>query len=345
MVESLSVSYFDLPLEEQRDLLQGLAPVMGRRSEILEKDIWLCQILDTLFRLPCRKPMAFKGGTSLSKVYRAIDRFSEDIDVTIDYRSLNAEIPDLSSITSNSQRSRFSEALKAAISIHILEQLVPALRSELETQLPGLSLTIEVSQDAEKIWVYYPSAVENSDPYLRPHILIEFGGRNSILPQNTHTIAPVIAGYVPALKLPSAQVSVLSAERTFWEKATLIHVECHRPNPRLGAERLSRHWYDLAMLAGHEVGPRAIKNQDLLLDVLCVKETFYRSSFSHYAKCATGELRLVPQSPMLEALSQDYEAMRSAGMFYADTPKFGCIVEQLQELEGVINSLASTQVR
>lgn len=115
MVESLSVSYFDLPLEEQRDLLQGLAPVMGRRSEILEKDIWLCQILDTLFRLPCRKPMAFKGGTSLSKVYRAIDRFSEDIDVTIDYRSLNPEIPDLSSITSNSQRSRLSETLKAAL--------------------------------------------------------------------------------------------------------------------------------------------------------------------------------------------------------------------------------------
>lgn len=342
LAESLSESYFELPPAEQADLLQGLAPVMGCRSEILEKDIWLCQILDTLFRLPCRKPMAFKGGTSLSKVYKAIDRFSEDIDVTIDYRSLNPEIPDLSSITSNSQRSRLSEALKAALSIHILDELVPALRSELETQLPGLSLTIEVSQDAEKIWVYYPSAVENPDPYLRPHILIEFGGRNSTLPQNTHTIVPDIAEYVPALKLPSAQVSVLSAERTFWEKATLIHVECHRPNPRLGAERLSRHWYDLAMLAGHEVGSRAIKNQDLLLDVLRVKETFYRSSFSHYAKCATGELRLVPQNPMMEALRQDYLAMKGAGMFYGDPPEFGHIVEHLQELERMINGHSST---
>ena len=100
---------------------------MGRRSEILEKDIWLCEVLDALFRLPCRKPMAFKGGTSLSKVYRAIDRFSEDIDVTIDYRSLNDEMTDLSSITNNSQRSKFSEALKHALSIHVLEELVPAL--------------------------------------------------------------------------------------------------------------------------------------------------------------------------------------------------------------------------
>ncbi len=83
--------YFDLSVSDQADVLQSLAPVMGRRAEILEKDIWLCQVLDTLFQLSCRKPMAFKGGTSLSKVYKAIDRFSEDIDVTVDYRSLVAD--------------------------------------------------------------------------------------------------------------------------------------------------------------------------------------------------------------------------------------------------------------
>jgi len=94
--------YFDLPVSDQADLLLSLAPVMGRRAEILEKDIWLCQVLDILFQLPCRKPMAFKGGTSLSKVYKAIDRFSEDIDVTVDYRSLVADAPELDSIASNS---------------------------------------------------------------------------------------------------------------------------------------------------------------------------------------------------------------------------------------------------
>ena len=84
MAEVDRESYFDLPVSDQADLLQSLAPVMGRRAEILEKDIWLCQVLGILFQLPCRKPMAFKGGTSLSKVYKAIDRFSEDIDVTVD---------------------------------------------------------------------------------------------------------------------------------------------------------------------------------------------------------------------------------------------------------------------
>lgn len=104
--------YFDLPVSDQVDLLQSLAPAMGRRAEILEKDIWLCQVLDILFQLPCRKPMAFKGGTSLSKVYKAIDRFSEDIDVTVDYRSLVVDAPELESITSNSQRGRLSVATR-----------------------------------------------------------------------------------------------------------------------------------------------------------------------------------------------------------------------------------------
>ncbi|MFZ3206294.1 MAG: nucleotidyl transferase AbiEii/AbiGii toxin family protein, partial [Pseudomonas sp.] len=90
-----SERYFDLSLAEQAELLLGLAPVLGRRAEILEKDIWLCQVLGLLFSLPCRKPMAFKGGTSLSKVYQAVDRFSEDIDVTVDYRSLVDGVPEL----------------------------------------------------------------------------------------------------------------------------------------------------------------------------------------------------------------------------------------------------------
>lgn len=137
-------------------------------------------------------------------------------------------------------------------------------------------------------------------------------------------------------------MSVLSAERTFWEKATLLHVECHRSTPRLlGTERLSRHWYDLAKLADHEVGHRAVKNHDLLVDVLSIKETFYRSSFSHYAKCLAGELRLIPEAQTLAALNQDYDAMRSAGMFYGDVPSFDRIVERLRQLEIEINTRAS----
>lgn len=332
-------NYFDLPVSDQADVLQSLAPSMGRRAEILEKDIWLCQVLDILFQLPCRKPMAFKGGTSLSKVYKAIDRFSEDIDVTVDYRSLVANAPALGSIASNSQRSKLSDALKAALTAHVVDELVPALRTAIAVALPTQATRIALSDDAEKLWVFYPSAVENTDTYVRPSILIEFGGRNSTLPQSTLAITPDIAEYVPDLALPRAQVSVLSGARTFWEKATLIHVECHRPSLKPSAQRLSRHWYDLARLADHDIGQQAVVDTELLRDVLRIKETFYRSGFSHYDRCIVGGFRLIPDGALLEALRQDYQAMLAAQMFYGDTLAFETIVERLRQLEAEINSI------
>ncbi|MCF8003462.1 MAG: nucleotidyl transferase AbiEii/AbiGii toxin family protein [Chromatiaceae bacterium] len=344
MPEASREHYFDLSVSDQAELLQSLAPVMGRRAEILEKDIWLCQVLDHLFRLPCRKPMAFKGGTSLSKVYRAIERFSEDIDVTIDYHSLVADAPDLNAIISNSQRKKLSDALKAALAQHVIDELTPALRDTLATALPNQRVHIEVSDNAEQLRLFYPSAVENTDAYLRPSVLIEFGGRNSALPQSTLAITPDIAELVPGLALPVAQVAVLSPARTFWEKATLIHVECHRPNLRPSAQRLSRHWYDLARLADHEAGQQALHDTALLGDVLRIKETFFRSRFSHYNRCNTGELRLIPDEPLLDALRKDYQAMLSAQMFYGDLLAFDSIVERLHSLEAQINRCCSSDL-
>lgn len=330
--------YLDLPLTEQAELLLSLAPIVGRRAQILEKDIWLCQVLDILFSLSCRKPMAFKGGTSLSKIYKAIDRFSEDIDVTVDYRSLVPDAPELSAITSNSQRSKLSNLLKRELGKHIINELVPALRDSLSTVLPALSVAIEVSDDAEKIWIYYPSAIENTDDYLRPSILIEFGGRNSTLPQSTQSITADISEYVENLSFPISQVVVLSAARTFWEKATLIHVECHKPELRQSAERLSRHWYDLARLADHETGLQAVQDKDLLRDVLAIKEAFFRSGYSNYQNCLSGGLRLIPDEPLLDALRQDYQAMLAAQMFYGDIIPFNEIIDRLSMLESAINS-------
>lgn len=336
MSDTAAVSYFDLLPAEQADLLHGLAPMLGRRAEILEKDIWLCQVLGVLFTLPCRKPMAFKGGTSLSKVYQAIERFSEDIDVTVDYRSLVQDIPDLATL-SGTQRKRLSEKLKVALAEHVTGELVPTLREVLPQALPNHEITIEISDDAEKLWLYYPSAVENVDIYLRPSVLIEFGGRNATLPQETLTIVPDVVAHVQGLVLPTAEVAVLSPMRTFWEKATLIHVECHRPELRAGAERLSRHWYDLARLADHDVGRQAVGDVALLQDVLSIKETFFRSGFSHYDRCLTGALKLVPDAALLSALRLDYQAMLDAQMFYGETLPFDDIVERLTRLEQQIN--------
>ena len=106
------------------------------------------------------------------------------------------DVPELESITSNNQRGKLSDALKTALKAHVIDELVPALRAALTTALPTQPISVEVSDDAEKLWVFYPSAVENIDSYVRPSILIEFGGRNSTLPQSTLAITPDIAEHV-----------------------------------------------------------------------------------------------------------------------------------------------------
>jgi len=329
--------YFNLNMKEQAEILHGLAPVIGRRAEILEKDIWLCQFLKLIFELPDTKPIAFKGGTSLSKVYQAIDRFSEDIDITIDYQSLSPGVPSLESL-SNSQIKKLDSALRESLNQYITQSLLPSFLTRLEQEMPQLEIKTKLSEDSEKLWVFYPSAVENKDIYLPSSILIEFGGRNSTLPNNLVSITPDIATHIPALLFPSANVSVLSPQRTFWEKATLIHVECHRPNIRIGADRLSRHWYDLARLVDHEIGKLSLNNMEILKDVLRIKGAFFRSSYSHYDLCLSGGFKLIPSGELLESLRKDYKAMLDAQMFYGNLMSFDDIIDRLYLVENKINN-------
>lgn len=328
--------FLHLDLADQAGILNTLSAQLGRRAEILEKDIWLCEVLSLLFDLPCRKPMAFKGGTSLSKVYQAIERFSEDIDITIDYRSLLDEEIDLATL-SRSKREKISGILKQRLAEHIAIELVPSLQTSLKQSHPGKTVNIALNADGEELRIFYPSAVNNKDHYLRPHILIEFGGRNAVLPQDKLTIIADIAPYLPDIIFPVARISVLSPQRTFWEKATLIHVECHRPKIRENAHRLSRHWYDLAQLASHDIGRRSLTDISLLLDVVQIKKTFFYSGFSNYDACLSGGIRLLPDRELLNALARDYKAMQDAGMFYGASLPFDIIVDRLQSLETVVN--------
>ncbi|MFT4273001.1 MAG: nucleotidyl transferase AbiEii/AbiGii toxin family protein [Pantoea sp.] len=333
--------FLHLELADQADILNALSAQTGRRAEILEKDIWLCEVLTLLFDLPCRKPMAFKGGTSLSKVYQAIERFSEDIDVTIDYRSLLDEEIALQTL-SRSKREKLSDTLKHRLAEHIATALAPALQTSLKRSHPGKSINLEVSTNGEELRIFYPSAVNHSSTYLRPHILIEFGGRNAVLPQDKLTITADIASYLPDMIFPVARISVLSPMRTFWEKVTLIHAECHRPNIRENAHRLSRHWYDLAQLASHKIGHCALNDLSLLLDVVQIKKTFFYSGFSNYDACLSGGIRLLPEKEMLSALARDYKAMQAAGMFYGADLAFDIIIDRLQTLETVANQSISS---
>ena len=327
-------SFFNLPLEEKQRLITKTADRMDVSDLIIEKDLWVCWILEQLFALPVQ--MAFKGGTSLSKVFRLIKRFSEDCDITIDYRHFIQEI-DLAK-TSRSQLKKVSEQLKKQLQVYVLEIILPHIKSQVSQLFPNQTFEITLSEDGEQLRFYYPSIINISRGYLRDHILIEFGIRNSTEPCEKHTIMPYLAETVDDnIDLPKPMIETLSPIRTFWEKVTLMHVECHRERLVKTPERLSRHWYDLFMLNKSWIGEQAILRDDILKSVLEYKKAFFNASYANYEDCWNGQLRLIPSLENQSILRLDFAHMVDAAMFYEEPPSFIEIIESLSNLETKIN--------
>ena len=327
-------SFFNLPLEDKQRLITKTADLMDVSDLIIEKDLWVCWILEQLFALPI--PMAFKGGTSLSKVFHLIKRFSEDCDITIDYRHFIQEI-DLEK-TSRSQLKKISEQLKKQLQAYVLEIVLPYIKSQVLQLFPNQTFEITLSEDGEQLHFYYPSIINLSRGYLRDHVLIEFGIRNSIEPCEKHRITPYLIKTVDGnIDLPKPIIDTLSPIRTFWEKITLIHVECHRERFIKTPERLSRHWYDLFMLNNSWIGEQALLRHDILKSVLDHKKAFFNASYANYDDCWNGQLRLIPSIENQNILKLDYAQMIDAAMFYEEPPSFVEMIELLKNLEAKIN--------
>lgn len=331
--------FLGLSLEERSEILRAKARDLGRREMVLEKDVWVCWVLEKLFSMPEMHRIVFKGGTSLSKVYGAIHRFSEDVDISFDYRDLREDLGfdgDPEKMSGERLR-KFREALQSAVSRLVHERVVPYLGQALREEVGKATVQPEVDARGEKVKIFFPTALQRDD-YIKEWVLLEFGGRNLTEPCSSHHIKPDIAEHFPQLRFPVAKASVLSPERTFWEKATLIHAECSRGALRATADRPSRHWYDLAALADHKIGDKALSDRDLFESVVGHKSWAFRDSKAHYERCLNGGLRLLPETEsMRQALRADFNKMLAAGMFYNTPPNFSEIEKRLEQLEDEIN--------
>lgn len=317
-------NFLNLSSSEQNKILHVIFQELGKSPQILEKDIWICWTLEKLFSMPNAHPMAFKGGTSLSKIFNIIERFSEDVDITIDYKSFNTDDP-FEPNTSNTKRKKISDQLKLFLKEYVTNEIAPYLKFCIQNEF-AKPIKIEVSDDGEKLNIHYPSVCENKMPYIKSYVFIEFGARNVTEPSAIHTVQPNIASHVKELNLPCAQVNVLNPERTFWEKATLIHVECNRGKFKENAQRLSRHWYDLVMIQQSQFGQTAIQNKALLTEVVNHKKAFFNESHANYDHCLQGKFNLIPTGEQLVQLQLDYEKMIASNMFYGKVKPFNEII-------------------
>lgn len=339
-----------LPADDRAALFGETGALRGVANTIIEKDFWVCWTLKRLFRLQKQDAatLVFKGGTSLSKAFGAIRRFSEDIDLSFDRAELGYtgdRDPEKEGI-SKKQANKLIEALVSDVERHIAEKLLPALRSAIVEQLGEQSegkWSLEIdANDAQTVNFHYPPALASSEyegmAYITPRVKLELGARGDPWPTEQKFIRPYAAEDFPDFFIdPECTVTVLSAQRTFWEKATALHAEVHRPAETATPQYFSRHYYDLAMLLDTEEGKAAAGDFDLLVTVAKHKATFFRSSWASYDTAKPGTLRLMPTESRIKDLRADYRAM--APMMFDEKPlSFDDILAKIKKLQETINS-------
>lgn len=324
-------SVAQLSNSDRKQIFTETAANKGMTPAIVEKDFWVTWTLGKIFNNPeLNTILKFKGGTSLSKIYGLIERFSEDIDLILNWDVLTKEDPQES--RSKKQQKRLTEEIREAGREYIAETLLPIISAETSNVC-----TCEVDDsDRNIINLYYPKAF--SDDYIRPEILLEIGPIASWLPFETHTITPYAAEQFPKLfKEPNCEVHAIKAERTFWEKATILHHEANRPETSIQPPRNSRHYYDLAQMAMSEVKDSALSNIEILEQVVDFKTKFYPRGWAQYDQAKPGTLKLVPKGHILAAVKKDYKAMRN--MIYGEYLAYEKIHQILEDLENEINSI------
>jgi hypothetical protein len=332
-----------MPAEERRLACVQAEERLGLPAASIEKDFWVCW---TLRELGCLRELGehltFKGGTSLSKVWKLIDRFSEDIDLVVDRTILGfggEASPERA--PSTAQQKKRLDGLKAACRSWVQDRLQRALTDRISERIsePHSVRPDPDAEDGQCLLFEYPAAFREAEAgYVRPVVRIELGARSDDWPSDSQTFTSYLGEALPEI-VPDAKVSfrTLAAERTFWEKALLLHEETFRPADKARAIRLARHYYDLSRLIGGGVGERAAADEALFNRVAEHRQAFFRRAWVDYATMRPGTLRLLPAEGHLESWRRDYQAM-SGSMFFGKVPSFDHVIEIVGDFERRFNA-------
>lgn len=339
-------SFLKLPAESRLNAFLEVNRAMQLDAFSVEKDFWVCWTLRELFSLSgIGEHLTFKGGTSLSKAWKIIRRFSEDIDLVVDKDALGFggdAAPDAA--PSNKQRKARLEGLMAACRDWVQGTLQPALAARIAETLGSAGWKLEVDPDmpdGQCLLFHYPSVFPaDAAGYVPPRVKIELGARSDDWPHEEKSIQPYVIEQFPALDADAvATVRVLAIERTFWEKACLLHEETFRPADKPRKLRMARHYYDLWCLLRAGVGERALVNTALFQRVAEHREIFFRYAWVDYTTHKPGTFRLSPPSDHLANWRSDYQAMLGP-MFFGDVPDFDEILAVVGVFEKTFNATA-----
>ena len=325
---------------EREELFLVTAREKGLPEAMIEKDFWVCWTLDYLFHAsPWKEHLAFKGGTSLSKCFGLIQRFSEDIDIILDWRLVGCGKDEPWAERSKNQQDKYNKAVNARTEVFLAEELAPKLESDFQSLLQQSFQIIIDPLDPQTVCFAYPRLF--SEGAILPSIRLEIGALAAWTPTQDAVITSLAAEQYPQI-IQNARTTLrtVSPERTFWEKVTILHKEAFRTNGKI-PPRYSRHYYDLWCMAQSPVKEAAYRDLELLRQVVAFKERFYPAGSAHYELAKPGTMRLMPPEECLPALQADYEHMKN--MIFGEKPEFEDVLAMIQILEDEINKLISSR--
>ena len=340
----MSNRFLALSTQERKLAFDNAALTLHLNAVILEKDFWVSWLLGLLFAQPELAPfLVFKGGTSLSKVFGVIDRFSEDIDLCLVPEFVGADASGFDALTSRVKRDaavlemqRLCADKVQQVLLHVLEG---AIIDALGTAPAGKWLHYELDVDAKSPILYfrYPRSQGYGIDYVRREVKLEMGTLTDQQPTGRYPIAPMVASvFVPLFSDWQCEVVALELQRTFWEKATILHAEYHRPHDSPTPDRYARHYFDMVRLLAHADAQQFLADQAQCERVVDWKSRVFARGWARYDLARHGTFRLVPPVARQADLARDYATMRP--MFMSEPPSFDVLLLKLQNAENAINA-------
>lgn len=328
-------------------LFTATAQRLGTTPQNVEKDFWVCWTLDALFNgLPPGPRLLFKGGTSLSEGFGLINRFSEDIDVTVfrDDLGVPASVEELAALSAKKRKAELEairEACESFISGALAENLT-AMAAEACTKsgLPADAVQVRPDPaDRQTLLLAYPTSTP-TDAYITKTVKIESGAKSALDPNSIRTIKPYIDDDLPATDLAVTGITVVDAARTFWDKIVIVHGltswYSNRGELRGNGQRVSRHYYDLHQMLQSDIGRTAMKDRALGVDCVEHARMFFNRPDFDLSSAHPPTFTLRPHDGMIDDLKRDYAAMSS--MIFSDAPEFNDITASIAALEQEINA-------
>ena len=343
----MKLEFFKRTGPEQALIIRETAARRGLLPVMVEKDFWVSWTLAALFAHPeFAGQLVFKGGTSLSKVFGVIERFSEDIDLSVSPAFLGFSEAPMEQTGSRNKAEAGMKKLEAACIDRVRARFLPELEriarealGERDGGLAWMEFQVDTTTHSPTVLFHYPSNEPSGFEYLGRFVKMEFGSLTDQRPVGTHLVQPWVAAEFPKqLEDFHCKLVALELERTFWEKATILHAEFHRDRAKPIRDRFSRHYSDMAALARHAITPRALARDDLRQRVANWKSLFFAASWARYDLATPGTFRLVPPEFRLAELKKDYQAMQD--MFLVTPPPFENILQTVRDLENDINRIA-----